>query len=119
MPRSNLVLYLTSVLHNFFNLSTSQSAPVGNIERPDRRKKEEHWSIKLYQYELDQYELVCYNLGSPRLIGITNLFRQNIVNKDGSVCFHKFIDAIRDAQNMRCGDGLGHMGRPCIEHKKH
>jgi hypothetical protein len=31
-------LYFTSVLHNFFNLGSSQSAPVGNIERPDRRK---------------------------------------------------------------------------------
>ena len=40
MPRSNLVLYFTSVLHNFFNLGSSQSAPVGNIERPDRRKIE-------------------------------------------------------------------------------
>ncbi len=119
MPCSNLVLYLTSVLHNFFNLGTSQSAPVGNIERPDRRKIEEHWSIKLYQYKLDQYELVCYNLGSPRLTGITNLFRQDIVNKDGSVHFHKFIDAIRDARYMRCGGGLGHMGRPYVEHKKH
>ncbi len=81
--------------------------------------KRKHRSIKLYQYELYQYELVCYNFGSPRLTGITNLFGQNIVNKDGSVRFHKFINAIRDDQNMRCGDGLGHMVRPCIKHKKH
>jgi len=40
-----------------------RSAPVGNTEPPDRRKIEQHRSIKLYQYKLDQYELVCYNLG--------------------------------------------------------
>ena len=41
------------------------------------------------------------------------------MNKDTSVSFHKIIHAIRGARNMRCGDCLGHMGRPCVEHKKH
>ena len=41
------------------------------------------------------------------------------MNKDTSVRFHKIIHAIRGARNMRCGDCLGHMGRPCVEHKKH
>ncbi len=50
--------------------------------------------------------------------GITNLFGQNTVNKDGSIGFHKFINTIRGTRNMMCGDGLGHMGHPCIKHKK-
>ena len=41
------------------------------------------------------------------------------MNKDCSVCFHKFINTIMDARHMRCGDSLGHMGRPSVKHKKH